>query len=95
MRRRKGESAAPGWTMPLLVFGTNSIFAYVLSELLSAALYSFPIHRGVYLVTPAYSAALRTLHDPAMVSLLYSLAFVAVCWLPTYVLFRKRIFLKI
>ena len=93
-RRKPGDK--PGaWTTPLLVFGTNSIFAYVLSELLSGAIYSFPIRPGVFITTAAYAAVLHALNNPALVSLLYSLCFVAVCWLPTSVLYRKRIFLKI
>jgi predicted acyltransferase len=83
------------WYTPLLVFGTNAIAAYILSELLSAALGSFPLRPGVSVVTPAYRWALHTIHDPAFVSLLYSLTYVAVCWVPIYFLYRKRIFLKI
>jgi predicted acyltransferase len=94
-RDRSATSAKPAWLTPFLVFGSNSIFAYVLSELLASALGNFPIRPGVSLVTGPYLAALHAIGNPALVSLLYSLCFVLVCWIPTYVLYRKRIFLRI
>jgi predicted acyltransferase len=34
-------------------------------------------------------------HDPALSSLVYSLCYVAACWVPVYFLYRRRIFIKI
>ncbi|GGH09384.1 acyltransferase family protein [Silvibacterium dinghuense] len=97
LRRNRTESAnnKPGWLMPFLVFGSNSIFAYVLSELLASAIYNFPLRPGVSVVAGPYKAVLQAIGNPAFVSLLYSLLFVLVCWVPTYVLYRRKIFLKI
>jgi predicted acyltransferase len=97
---RNSRSATPrnkpaSWLTPLLVFGSNSIAAYVLSELLASALGTFTLRPGVSIVTGPYIALLHAIGNPALVSLLYSLCFVLVCWIPTYVLYRKRIFLKI
>jgi len=81
--------------MPLLVFGTNAIVAYVFSELLAGGIDSIRMSSGGNLQQWLYHAVLAVVPDPAFASLLYSLGFVAVCWLPAYVLYRKRIFIKI
>ena len=79
----------------LLVFGMNAIAAYVFSELLPGALGNIHVAPGVNLIQWVNRAILSAVPDPAFASLLYSLAFVAVCWVPMYVLYRRRIFLKI
>lgn len=81
--------------MPLLVFGTNAITAYVFSELLAGAIDNIHLQSGGNLQQRLYHSILGMVPDPALASLLYSLGFVAVCWLPVYVLYRKRIFIKI
>src|SRR5271170_2712995 len=81
--------------MPLLVFGTNAITAYVFSELLAGAIDNIHVHSGGNLQQWLYHSILSIVPDPAFASLLYSLGFVAVCWLPVYVLNRRRIFIKI
>jgi len=81
--------------MPLLVFGANSIAAYVLSELLPGILENIHPQPGVNVTHWIYAGIMHVIPDPAFASLLYSLAYVAVCWIPMYVLYRKRIFIKI
>ena len=89
------------WTMPVLVFGMNAIAAYVFSEVLASVFVS--IHSGlakygdVNLQEIIYYSVFSSPESPpsANASLLYSLAFVFVCWLPMWVLYRKRLFLKI
>jgi predicted acyltransferase len=98
--RRKPDNAAPPtkpspWLRPLMVFGTNAIFAYVLSELLASTLDNIHLSSTVNLHDAAYRAIVHIVPNAPFASLLYSLAFVAVCWAPTYVLYRQRIFLKI
>jgi predicted acyltransferase len=84
---------SPAWT-PLLVFGTNAITAYVLSELMAATFET--IHIGaISLQQWLYQAILKGIPDAAFASLLYSLGYVALCWVIVYPLYRKRIFLKI
>jgi predicted acyltransferase len=80
---------------PLLVFGTNAITAYVFSELLAGGIASVYVHPRVNVHQWTYLAILGAVPDPSVASLLYSLLFVAVCWLPVYVLYRRRIFIKI
>jgi predicted acyltransferase len=90
-----------GWTWFWLVFGTNAIAAYVFSELLAAALYSIRVSLpGVpgSRTTLSHALSLRLfdpIHPAGVGSLLYSICFVLVCWLPVLVLYRKKIFIKI
>jgi len=77
------------WTMPVLVFGMNAIAAYVFSEVLASLL--GPVQEGIYrhvFTTPGAAPS-------ALASLAYSITFVLVCWIFAFVLYRKRIFLKI
>ena len=80
---------------PLLVFGTNAITAYVLSELLAATLYSIHPQPGSNLQQILYRSILALVPNAPFASLLYSLLYVAVCWVPIYVLYRRKIFIKI
>lgn len=79
----------------LLVFGMNAITAYVFSELLASTFGSIHVAPGVNLQRWLYRAILAGVPNPAFASLLYSLGFVVVCWLPMYALYRRRIFIKI
>ncbi|WP_263367239.1 acyltransferase family protein [Edaphobacter bradus] len=84
-----------GFLMPFLVFGTNAISAYVLSELLQSTLGSIHLHHGLNLQQLLYLAIQRVVPGPAIASLLYSLGFVAVCWLFMVILYRRNIFIKV
>jgi predicted acyltransferase len=79
----------------LLVFGTNAIAAYVFAELLEDAFNSIPTHPGINLQETLYQSIHRAVPDASFASLLYSLGFVLVCWIFTYVLYRRRIFIKV
>ena len=99
IRSARRESALPprqGTSFTaLLVFGTNAITAYVFSELLAAAIGNMHLRSGVNVQQWIYRAILSAVPNPAFASLLYSLAFVAVCWITVYALYRRRIFIKI
>jgi predicted acyltransferase len=81
--------------MPLLVFGTNAIAAYVFSELLPGVMSLIHMQPGVHLQRWIYYRILGAIANPPMASLIYSLGFVEFCWLAIYLLYRRRIFLKI
>ncbi|HEX3436027.1 MAG TPA: heparan-alpha-glucosaminide N-acetyltransferase domain-containing protein, partial [Pseudacidobacterium sp.] len=84
-----------GWTFPWLVFGSNAIAAYVFSELLSPTLWAFKFgseHKS--LGQMIYANVFALIPDRAVGALLYSIAFVAVCFIPVLVLYRKKIFIK-
>jgi predicted acyltransferase len=95
--RGAGESEAARWRrfMPFLVFGTNAIAAYVFSELLPGVLSLIHLQPRVNLQQWIYSRILAAFANPPVASLIYSLCFVGFCWLAVYVLYRRRIFLKI
>ncbi len=86
------------WTKPFVVFGTNAIAAYVLAELLANLLFAIRVHDGQHIFTLSdyvYRTTLGGITPKAIGSLIYSLVFVAICWLPIYWMYRKRIFLKV
>jgi predicted acyltransferase len=81
--------------MPFLVFGANAIAAYVLSELLPGILGNINVAPGVNVLQWFYGAIHSGVSNVPFASLLYSLAYVAVCWVPMFALYRRRIFIKI
>ena len=85
-----------GRLWPLLVFGTNAISAYVLSEVMADCLGHVRVgaHSNVLRWTAEHIAALMPSY-PALGSLAYSLLYVLVCWLIVLPLYRKKIFIKI
>ncbi|NYF77938.1 acyltransferase family protein [Granulicella arctica] len=83
------------WTYPLLVFGTNAITAYVISELLSSAVSVFKVNQTQSFQEYVYLNYFMHLGTPALGSLVYSILFVAICFIPAWLLHRKRIFIKL
>jgi predicted acyltransferase len=86
------------WMWPWIVFGSNAITAYMFSEILAGVLYSIRVSCAGSMVTTKeciYDSFFKHLVNPSFGSLLYSLAFVAVCFLPNVFLYRKKIFLKV
>jgi predicted acyltransferase len=80
---------------PFLAFGTNAIAAYIFSELLQSTLSSIHPHPGINLQQVLYRSITHLAPDQAFASLLYSIGFVAICWIPISVLYRRSIFIKI
>ena len=92
---RKTDAATRKTFTPLLVFGTNAIAAYVFSELLPGALNLYhPIFRNP-LTHRLYLHILHVIPYAPIASMVYCIAFVLVCWLAIYPLYRRRLFLKI
>ncbi len=81
--------------MILLVFGTNAIAAYVLSELLPGALNLIHPQPGVAFLRWFYLSILHFIPYAPMASMVYCILFVFVCWIPIYIMYRRRIFLKV
>lgn len=92
--RPESSSHQPLLYRPLLVFGTNAILAYMISELGEGVLRTIRIG-GLNLKRIAYNGITGWIPAPAWSSLVYSLVFVFVCWLLVLPLYRKRIFLRI
>jgi len=83
------------WTTFFLVFGMNPIGAYVFEEASSHAVSNLSTASGNVWEDAVYQRLFAPLASPANASLLYALCFVLMCWVPMWVLYRKRIFLKI
>jgi predicted acyltransferase len=95
-REPKAERAQrSGWFTPLLVFGTNAIAAYVIADLYADLLPFIHVRRGVDVMLAYYRLIQHFVPDVALSSLLFALSFVVLCWVPVYVLYRRKIFLKI
>ena len=79
---------------PFLVFGTNAITAYLISELIFGISALIPWPDGGPL--RAYWAWLsKNVHAYGMPSLLFSITVTLMTWLAVYPLYRKRIFLRV
>ena len=79
----------------LLVFGTNAIAAYVLSELLPGALDFIHPQPHIPFLRWFYLEILHAIPYAPIASMVFCILFAAVCWLPIYAMYRRRIFLKI
>jgi predicted acyltransferase len=79
----------------LLVFGTNAILAYMISELGDNFMGSVHTATGMKLKAAAFVTLHRVVPYSDWASLLYSVTFVSVCWLAVLPFYRKRIFLRI
>ncbi len=87
-------------TKPFVVFGTNSLFAFVLSGVLSKFLQDVIIwkneagewvHGGDWLYESIFQPTFGAMNG----SLMFGVSFVALCWGITGLLYRKNIFIKI
>jgi predicted acyltransferase len=80
---------------PWLVFGTNALGAYIFSEVLAIVLGAINLSHGETLQQFLFRLLPHTLGPPPLLSAVYSVLFVIVCFLPVMYLYRDRIFLKI
>lgn len=73
------------WTKPFVIFGSNAIAAYIISEVLGGTFgWKDYIFQLIFV----------RVGPPGLASLLYSLAIVGVCFVPVWLMYRHRIFLK-
>ncbi len=87
-----------GWTWIWLVFGSNAIAAYMFSELLPGVLYNLHFTSGgsrtdviAFMVDHVYAR----IPDPGWAAFAYSVSFAVVSFIPVWILYRRRIFLKV
>jgi len=87
-----------GWTWPWLVFGSNAIAAYMFSELVPGILYNVPFTsdgRRTDLAAWLMHHVFAKIPDRGWAAFAYSVSFTAFCFIPVWILYRKKIFLKI
>jgi predicted acyltransferase len=88
-----------GWTWVWIVFGSNAIAAYMFSELLPEVLDHVAIstrpgaHTDLNLWI--FRSVFAHIPDPHWAAFTYSVTFTAFCFLPVWVLYRKKIFIKV
>jgi predicted acyltransferase len=93
---KKGLSKGLVW--PWLVFGSNAIAAYMVSELLPGTQDLIHFQVGGHPSSPlgllhAHLAAL--IANPGWAAFSYSVSFTAICFIPVWILYRNKIFLKV
>jgi predicted acyltransferase len=90
----RGDSARPVVYRPLMVFGTNSILAYMVSELLPTAIALIPAGDGNPLVL--YLGLLRRVMPvQGWPELVFGMTVVGLTWLVVYPFYRKNVFLRV
>jgi predicted acyltransferase len=92
------KGRAKVWIWPWLVFGSNAIVAYMVSELLPSVLDNIPIHAGgharslgTFLSAPIFAH----IHNPGWAAFTYSVSYTALCFVPVWLLYRKKVFVKV
>ncbi len=86
------------WTWIWLVFGSNAIAAYMFSELLPGVLQNIHFSDGrrrTEVIGYAIDHVFARIPDPGWAAFAYSVSFLAVCFVPIWMLYRRRLFLKI
>jgi predicted acyltransferase len=87
-----------GWTWPWIVFGSNAIAAYLFSELAPGILYNIKIGgpgQGQNLVGWGVNHSLAHIPYAGWAAFAFSISFAAFCFIPVWILYRKKIFLKV
>ena len=87
------------WTMPILVFGMNAIAGFVADSFVYGPGYTFTVKHADGTTLSWHEVAQAKLvslgASPPNASLIYSLGAVLFCWILLWLLWRKRIFLKV
>jgi predicted acyltransferase len=93
-----GKERGKWLVWPWLVFGSNAIVAYMFSELLAGALGSFFVESGgrriplqAWLAGPIFAS----IPDPGWAAFAFAATYLAICFVPVWILYRKRIFVKV
>lgn len=87
--QRDGQGGGSAVVVAFLVFGMNPLFLYVLSELMAIVFGHFGISEWLF------NSIHSVVSAPKWASLCYALTFVFINWLVGYILYRKKIFIKI
>jgi predicted acyltransferase len=81
-------------TKPGIIFGANAITVYVLGDVLGLFFYSLRIG-GNSLNMHFFDAFTSLGLAPKFVSMTYSLIFICINFIPAYILYKKKIFIKL
>ena len=82
--------------VPMIAFGTNALVAYALSEFLASFLSmargpdsDYTLQQTLFRPFEAF------IPNPYIAALTYAIVYVAICFVPVWLLFRNKIFLKV
>jgi predicted acyltransferase len=96
--RSQSEVLFRGVVWPWLVFGSNAIAAYIVSELLPGLVDLLPFTADGQ-KTNAFDWArehiFAQIPNPGWAAFGYSFSYMAICFIPVWILYRKKIFLKL
>jgi len=93
---RKGWSKRLAW--PWLVFGSNAIVAYMISELMESAvdLIHFKFAgRSIDAFEFLHAHVFAHIANPGWRAFVYAVSYTLVCFIPVWLLYRKKIFVKV
>ncbi|MEG3766672.1 acyltransferase family protein [Alteromonas sp. 14N.309.X.WAT.G.H12] len=82
------------WAKPFVVAGANSIVFFMLSGILARIFLMIPV-AGVTLKAWLFQQVFSPLASPQTASLLFACCFLLLCYLPVYVMYRKKWFLRV
>jgi predicted acyltransferase len=86
------------WTWIWIVFGSNAIAAYMFSELLPGVLHNMHFvseGKRTDVIAFVFDHVFAHIPDPGWAAFAYSVSFTAICFIPVWMLYRRRIFLKV
>ncbi|MEO6805728.1 MAG: heparan-alpha-glucosaminide N-acetyltransferase domain-containing protein [Edaphobacter sp.] len=98
LRLQDNSRIAKAALWPWLVFGSNAITAFVLSELFVETMLWIKLHNAGKTITAwnwVYIHDFSHGHSTELTSIAFALTFVILCFLPNWFLWHKRLFLKI
>ncbi len=88
-----------GWTWPWLIFGSNAIAAYMFSELVPGILNNIAVSDGpgrrANLAAWIFEHCFAHISNPHWAAFAWSISFTAFCFIPVWILYRRKIFLKV
>jgi predicted acyltransferase len=86
------------WTWAPLVLGSNAITAYMISELLPAFFTRWHLQANGHpsdLFHWLFVNCFSWIPDGGLASFAYSFAYMALCFIPVWILYKKKIFIKV
>lgn len=81
-----------------IVFGSNALFAYLLSEVLAIGLGNITwdsVNGKMSVMSWLYTTLFKPIEGAEFSSFLFAIAFMLICWIPCRWLYAKRIFIKL
>jgi predicted acyltransferase len=77
-----------------VIFGSNAIAIYFISDVISNIFYTIPF--GALALSDHFMAGMTTIGlAPKFVSMLYAILFVFINFIIAYILYRRKIFIKL